>query len=330
MNTDINLEFQLFPEKASTIAERVDALYLGLVGVSLFFTVLICVLILTFGIRYRRGSRVRRANPPKSNLLEVLWAVVPLVVSLGAFAWGATVYFEMRNPPEDALEIEVVGKQWMWKVQHANGTSEINELHVPVGQPVRLRMISEDVIHSFYIPVFRVKQDVIPGYYTTLWFEANRTGTYHLFCAEYCGTEHSLMRGTVTVMDVDAYADWLAGETGEPPEVAGKQLYERFRCGSCHKRDGSGTGPSLVGIYGRAVPLASGQTVTADEQYLRNSILDPASQIVAGHRPVMPSFRGQINESQTMKLIAYLKSLTMDAPQQPAQEAAPSEQNGQK
>lgn len=306
----MNRDFELFPEAASTFAGRTDSLYAFLVGVSAFFTGLICVLILSFAIHYRRGSKAERKNPPQSFLLEVGWAAIPLVLSMVMFSWGAILYYDLRTPPADTLDIEVVGKQWMWKVQHAGGPSEINELHVPVGQPVRLRMISEDVIHSFYIPAFRVKQDVLPNYYTSLWFEANRVGEYHLFCAEYCGTEHSLMRGTVTVMEPDDYAQWLSGETGDPPAVVGQRLFEQSRCGNCHKPEGTGTGPSLVGLFGKAVPLRSGSAVTADEQYLRDAILNPAKHVVAGYQPLMPTFQGQLTEAQVMTLIAYIKSLS--------------------
>lgn len=302
-------DFQLFPDAASSIAERVDGLYLFLVAVALFFTALICVLILAFGIHFRRGSRAQRKNPPQSHLLELSWAVIPFVLSIVMFVWGGVVYHEMRTPPPGLLEIDVVGKQWMWKASHPDGPSEINELHIPRDQPVRLRMISEDVIHSMYIPAFRLKQDVLPGAYTTMWFEAVRTGEFHLFCAEYCGTEHSLMRGTVTVMEPGAYADWLSGERGEPPAEAGRRLFRQSRCGSCHRPDGSGSGPSLVGVYGRSVPLNSGSAVTADEQYLRDAILNPAKHVVAGYRPQMPTYQGQLSEAQVMKLIAWLKTL---------------------
>ena len=302
--------FQLFPDAASTVSHRVDAIYAFLVAVSLFFTFLICALILYFGVRYRRGSPASRANPPISYLLEIAWSVIPLVLMMVMFGWGAAVYRDIQTPPVDAQEIQVVAKQWMWKVQHAEGRAELNQLHIPVGQPVRLRMISEDVIHSFYVPAFRVKQDVLPGYYTRLWFEATKTGHYHLFCAEYCGTEHSHMRGAVIVMEPGVYADWLAGDADVAPEVAGQKLFERYRCGTCHKADGGGSGPSLVGVFGKQVPLEGGGGAQADEQYLRNSILDPAAQIVAGYRPEMPTFRGQLDEGQVLQLIAYLKSFS--------------------
>lgn len=303
-------DFRLFPDAASTISHRVDAIYAFLVAVSLFFTILVCALILYFGVRYRRGSPASRANPPISYLLEVAWSVIPFALMMVMFVWGAAVYFDIQTPPRDAQEIHVVAKQWMWKVQHAEGRAELNQLHLPVGQPVRLRMISEDVIHSFYVPAFRVKQDVLPGYYTRMWFEATKPGTYHLFCAEYCGTEHSHMRGAVIVMEPDAYADWLAGNSDIAPELAGQKLFERYRCGSCHKPEGGGIGPGLTGVFGRQTPLEGGSTVVADEQYVRNSILNPAQQVVAGNRPEMPTYRGQLDEVQVLQLIAYLKSLT--------------------
>jgi cytochrome c oxidase subunit 2 len=293
----------------------VDTLYLFLISVSIFFTALICFLILFFGIRYRRGTAASRANPPENKYLELMWATIPFLLSMVMFGWGAVLFSEMRQPPPDAVEINVVGKQWMWKAQHPEGRAEINELHLPVGQPVRLRMISEDVIHSFYVPAFRVKQDVLPGYYSSMWFEPTQAGQYHLFCAEYCGTEHSKMIGTITVMPPDEYANWLSGETGDPPQVAGAKLFDRFRCGSCHKTpDQTGaTGPTLVGLFGSKVPLKDNGMAVANEQYLRDSILNPSSQIVAGYQPLMPNFAGQLNESQVLQLIAYVKSLS--APQ---------------
>lgn len=307
--------FRLFPEAASSVSGRVDALFVFLTAVAAFFTLLICVLILWFGVRYRRKSPANRANPPANPRLEVIWAAIPLVLSLVMFAWGAVVYSDMRQPPADAMQIDVIGKQWMWKIRHPPGRAEINTLHVPLQQPIRLRMISEDVIHSFYVPAFRLKQDVLPGYYTQMWFTPTKAGAYHLFCAEYCGTEHSLMRGTVFVMEPDEYADWLAGETAEPPEVAGQKLYERFRCGSCHRNDGSGSGPSLTGLFGSKIPLRSGSIVVADDQYVRRSIKDPAAQVVAGYQPLMPNYGDQLNESQVLQLMAYLHSLpAMSAP----------------
>jgi cytochrome c oxidase subunit 2 len=250
------------------------------------------------------------------------------------FVWGAVLYFEMHQPPVDAEEIYVVGKQWMWKIQHPNGKQEINALHVPTGRAIRLKMISEDVIHSFYIPAFRVKQDVLPNRYTTMWFKATKPGRYYLFCAEYCGTSHSQMGGYVTVMEPADYADWLAGgATNEPPEVSGELLFTQLRCVTCHGQSEKMRGPSLVGVLGRPTQLADGRRIIADEQYIRESILRPAAKIVAGYQQIMPSYEGQISEEQMFQLVAYLKSLptqgaaaddpaTNSTPDNPAPDAA--------
>jgi cytochrome c oxidase subunit 2 len=305
-------DFRLLPDSASTVSGRVDAIYFTLLIGWTFFTFLISGLILFFGIRYRRGSRADRRNPPTSLVAEAAWTSATFAVTVVLFVWGASVYSTQQTPPAETRDIAVVAKQWMWKAQHPDGRAELNELHVPIHRPVRLRMISEDVIHSFYVPAFRVKQDVLPGYYTQLWFEATKPGQYHLFCAEYCGTEHSHMRGTIVAMEPDQFAEWLSNNSGVAPEVAGRELFERFRCGNCHDSNGNAVGPSLVGIYATRVPLQDGTAVTADEQYLRNSILDPARQVVAGYRPDMPMYRGQLNEHELLQVIAYLKSLRVE------------------
>ncbi len=302
--------FQLFPERASTVAGQVDALYVFLTIVGLFFTTLICVSILFLATRYRRAAKRGRRGPTDQVWLEAAWIAVPLLLTMVMFGWGAIVYFDMQTPPSNALRIDVVAKQWMWKVQHGNGRREINELHIPIETPVRLRMISEDVIHSFYVPAFRVKQDVLPGRYTDLWFEATRLGSFHLFCAEYCGTDHAKMGGHVVVLSRGAYSQWLEGTSTETPQVAGRKLFERFRCAGCHRPDESGSGPTLTGLIGQKVQLADGNEITADEQYLRDSILNPQKQILSGYRAVMPTYQGQISESDVLRLIAYLKSLS--------------------
>lgn len=307
MNTDL----PLFPEQASEFAPRIDLLYFFLVGVAFFFTALICVLILYFCVRYRRKAKVDRLNPPTSQLLELSWAIVPFVLSMIMFFWGAVLYFDQHQAPPDADEISVVGKQWMWKIQHSNGKQEINNLHVPVGRAVRLRMISEDVIHSFYVPAFRVKQDVLPGRYTHLWFTATKPGRHHLFCAEYCGTSHSQMGGYVIAMEPTEYANWLSGNSSgtTAPEVTGKQVFSQFRCDTCHKPDDTGRCPNLNGIYGRERQLVDGRKVVADEDYLRESIIEPNAKLVAGYSVSMPTYRGQISEQNLFQLISYLKSL---------------------
>ncbi|HEY0982994.1 MULTISPECIES: cytochrome c oxidase subunit II [unclassified Schlesneria] len=305
--------FRLMPEQASTLAPSVDLLYYFLLSVSTFFTVLIAVLIVYFSIKYRRGNQqVDRSKGEDHSLwLEVLWMVVPLLISMAIFAWGASLYYSEYRPPDDAIEIRGVGKQWMWKFQHPSGQREINDLHVPLGYPVKLTLISEDVIHSFFVPAFRTKRDVVPGRYTNCWFEATRTGTFHLFCAEYCGTNHSRMIGRVIVMEPAEYERWLANSNmQESPLAAGKRLYEEFRCVTCHRPEGAtGRCPPLEGLFGRDVKLVDGTTVPADETYLRESILRPAAKVVAGFEPLMPSYEGQISEEQLIYLITYIKSL---------------------
>jgi cytochrome c oxidase subunit 2 len=306
--------FQLFPESASTTAPRVDALYFFLNSVTAFFTVLIFVAIVFLALYYRRSAvRDRTRIRPKSKvwLLEYVWIAIPLVLAMVMFAWGARVYFELRTPPADAIEIAVVAKQWMWKVQHPQGRSEINELHVPLGRPVRLRMISEDVIHSFFIPEFRTKMDVLPGNYTSLWFEATRPGVYHLYCTEYCGTDHADMKGRVTVLQPAEYAAWLSGGTAEsrPAPAAGEQLFAEFRCQACHEGRAEPKSPSLRGLYGGRVALSDGRVVTADDSYLRESIINPLAKVAAGYEPLMPTYAGQLSEEQVFHLIAFIKSL---------------------
>lgn len=307
----MGLGFPLFPEQASTMAPSVDALYLYLVALSVFFAGLIFFLLFYFAIKYRRRSEAEQPLPIIGSLrLEVLWTVIPFVLTMTMFAWGTSSFFTLMRPPTDALEIYVVAKQWMWYVQHPEGPREINELHVPIGRPVKLIMTSQDVIHSFYVPAFRIKMDVLPGRYTTAWFEATKTGAYHLFCAEYCGTLHAGMGGRVVVMTPTQYEQWLDGGVGgEPMAMAGERLFEQLGCGTCHRPEGHGRGPSLVGLFGEPVLLQTGQTVIADERYLRQSILNPGAQLVAGYPPIMPPYEGQISEEGLLQIIAYIKSL---------------------
>lgn len=306
--------FPLFPEQASTFAPEVDALYFFLVGVSLFFSILIFGLVFFFAIRYRRRSESERPRPIIGSLrLEVLWSVIPLCLSMMFFAWGAQIFFHLNTPPADTMNLFVVGKQWMWKIQHPEGKREINELHIPAGRPIKLTMTSEDVIHSFYVPAFRTKMDVLPGRYTTTWFEASKPGKYHLFCAEYCGTEHSGMGGWVYVMDPVDYDNWLSGNTGSALSMAqqGEQLFTRMGCVTCHTGLPDARGPELLDLYQKPVRLADGRTVIADEAYLRESILSPTAGVVAGYQPVMPTYQGQVSEENLLKLIAYIKSLSV-------------------
>jgi cytochrome c oxidase subunit 2 len=302
----------LFPERASTVAGSVDALYAFLVLVSTFFSVLIFVLLFYFAIKYRRRSDAERPAPNHGDLrLEFLWIVVPLGLTMIMFIWGAKVFFHMSTPPTEAIEIAAVGKQWMWKFQHPSGHREINELHVPVDRAVKLTMSSEDVLHAFYVPAFRVKMDVLPGRFTTVWFEATKTGAFHLFCAEYCGTVHAGMIGKVIVMTPADYERWLSGDAaGETMAETGAKLFEQLACHTCHSDQPDARGPSLTGIFGREVSLQDGSRVLADENYLRQSILAPNAKIVEGYRPIMPTFQGQISEAGLMQIVAYIRSLS--------------------
>jgi cytochrome c oxidase subunit II len=306
--------FPLFPEQASSLAGQVDALYLFELAIAGFFTVLIFLLIVSFAIRYRRRMRVNRSNPPTgSKLLEAVWIGVPLSLMLVMCGVGVVLFFKEYDPPGDALDIAVVGKQWMWHLQHPEWRSEINELHLPVGRAVKLTMISHDVIHSFYVPAFRVKQDVLPGRYTTMWFEPSKVGRYHLFCAEYCGTNHSTMRGSVTVMEPVDFERWLS-EGGAGPSMAeeGERLFVQHHCAGCHRGSQTVHAPKLEGVFGRPVPIQEGREVrfvTADGAYIRDSILRPKAQVVAGYEPLMPSFQDQIAEQDLLKIIAYIKSI---------------------
>lgn len=301
----------LFPDSASTIAGKVDSLYFFLVVVAGFFSVGIFTLVTIFAIRYRRTAENPvpvRFHAPIS--LEILWSVIPLILTMVMFGWGAVLYLRNMQAPGGALEIYVVAKQWMWKVQHPEGMREINELHVPTGAPVRLIMTSEDVIHSFFVPAFRVKQDVLPGRYVSLWFQPTRAGKYHLFCAEYCGNQHSAMGGWAYVMEPAEYERWLTGGSSvESLASSGQSLFERLACSNCHKSGGGGRGPTLEGAIGREVQLSDGRTVVVDETYLRESILNPSAKIVAGYQPLMPTFQGQVSEEQVLQLLAYIKSL---------------------
>jgi cytochrome c oxidase subunit 2 len=304
--------FHLFPEQASTVAQRVDGLLYYLLGVTIFFSFLIAGLILYFMVRYRRrGDEI----PPVvhgSLALETAWTVVPFFLTMIMFFWGASIYASLRRPPDDALQIDVVGKQWMWKMQHMEGRREIDVLHVPVGRPVKLVMTSEDVIHSFYVPAFRVKQDAVPGRYTTLWFEATKPGTYHLFCAEYCGTLHSGMIGWVVAMEPADFQAWLTGAApgaAPAPAAGGEALFQQLGCVTCHRPDAKGLGPPLLGLFASTVQLQGGGSAVADENYLRESILNPQAKLVAGYQPVMPTFQGLVSEEDVMQLIAYIKSL---------------------
>jgi len=308
---------RLFPEQASTFAPEVDHLLYFLLVVAVFFTLLIFGAIFYFAVRYRRRSEQELPHVAHGGMaLEILWTVIPFGLTMVMFTWGAAIFFRQSRPPDDALNIDVVGKQWMWKLQHMEGQREINELHIPLGRPIKLTMTSEDVIHSFFIPAFRTKQDVVPGRYSTTWFQPTKAGRYHLFCAEYCGTRHSGMIGWIYVMEPRDYEDWLAGGTATGTLAEnGQKLFQSLACNNCHKDDNSGRGPTLVGLFGKNVQLAGGGTVKADENYIRESILQPSAKIVAGYSADMPTFQGLVTEEQVLQLVEYVKSL---APKSPA------------
>lgn len=302
--------FPLWPVRASSTAGSVDALYIFLVTLSGVMCVGIFTMVAVFAIRYRRRAGNRAEPIEGSNALELTWTFIPLGIFMFIFIWATYIYFQERTPPRDSTEVYTVAKQWMWKFQHIEGQREINELHVPVGRDVRMIMTSQDVIHSFYVPAFRIKQDVLPGRYTTAWFHATKPGTYHLFCAEYCGTMHSGMIGDVVVMEPAQYQTWLSGgaAAGSLAET-GQGLFASLGCATCHRLDTQGRGPNLTGVFGKPVLLEDGRTVTADENYVRESILTPAAKVVSGFKPIMPVFQGLVSEEQLNALVAYVKSL---------------------
>jgi cytochrome c oxidase subunit 2 len=292
------------------MAWQVDALYIYLVLVSAVMTLLIFTAVAVLAIKYRARPGHEAHHIEGSMILELAWSIIPFGVMLTFFLWGAVLYFKERTPPNSSTEVYVVAKQWMWKLEHMEGQREINELHVPSGQNVKLIMTSQDVIHSFFVPAFRIKQDVLPGRYTTLWFQATQPGTYHLFCAEYCGTSHSGMIGNIIVMEPQDYAQWMAGGPSAPLPEAGKQLFASLGCSTCHRFDIQGRGPNLTGVYSKPVLLEDGRTVIADENYVRESILNPTAKIVNGFKPVMPTFQGLVSDEQLNALVAYVKSLS--------------------
>ena len=306
----------LFPEQASTFAWQVDLLYAYLIAVSIAFSIPIVVAIFVFAIKYREKEKF--ATPEEmhgSMVLETVWSIIPFVVSMTIFLGGALVFFEQSTPPEDSEEIYVVGKQWMWKLQHQTGQREINELHVPVGRNIKLTMTTEDVLHDFYIPAFRTKADVVPGRYTYVWFNATKPGKYHLFCAEYCGLNHSGMGGWIYVMEQRDFDNWLSGNvSGQTPVEEGKELFtNKLGCASCHAGGPTQRGAKLENVFNTDVHLVGGVTVKADENYIRNSILNPSGQVVEGFQPIMPTFKGQVTEEQLNSLVAYIKSLSPNA-----------------
>ena len=312
----------LFPEQAATNAVEVDHLYYWLLLVSVTMTILIFAAVFIFAIKYRRKSENEVPKPIHGSLMvEITWSVFPFLIMLTFFWWGTEIFFANAVAPPNSMDVYVVGKQWMWKTQYPEGPREINELHVPIGRPVKLTLASEDVIHSFFIPAFRVKHDVVPGHYDTIWFQATKPGRYHIFCAEYCGTEHSGMIGWVTVMSEIDYENWLQGGGTEGSMASqGEKLFQQMGCSTCHQMDEQGRCPTLRGVFGSRILLADGRSIIADEAYLRESILNPNAKIVAGFKQdVMPTFQGQISEEGILQLIVYIKSLAVrKGPLQPS------------
>jgi cytochrome c oxidase subunit 2 len=300
----------LFPAAASTTADKVDALFLFLVLASGVISLGIFICLIVFSIKFRRrpGNEVARQIAGNWKL-ETTWTLIPLGLAMIPFFWGATLYFDMSTPPDDALDVYVVARQWMWKAEHPDGQSEIDEMHVPVDQPVRLTMISQDVIHSFFVPAFRIKMDVLPGRYTTAWFTATEAGRYRLECAEYCGTDHSLMTGWIVAMDPADFADWLATQGTQSLASQGDRLFQQLGCNGCHRADSLARAPRLEGLYLQPVRLQDGSQARADDAYIRTSILEPSAQVVDGWQPIMPTYQGQLSEEQIVALVAYIRSI---------------------
>ena len=302
----------LFPEQASTIAPEVDALYFFILGVTAFFALLVVVLVVYFAIKYKDETGLQVGAPITGSVpLEIGWSLIPFLVAIVIFGWSTVVFFKIVRPPDETLEIYATGKRWMWRFQHIDGQREINTLHVPLGRAIKVTFTSEDVLHSLYFPSFRVKADAIPGRYSAVWFTPTKVGDYHIFCAEYCGTRHSGMIGTVSVMEANDYQAWLSGGgvTGGSMQARGAQLFQDLACNTCHLSDGRGRGPSLQGVFGSQVKLANGQTVVADENYIPESILTPQSKLVDGYQPLMPTFQGLVNEDGVASLVEHVKSL---------------------
>lgn len=298
----------ILPPRASTFAAHLDGMFYAMLGLSTVVVLGVFTTMVVFAVRFRRGRDVDRSGESHRELgIELTWTLVPFALFVGIFAWSIVLWVDMRTPPKNAQTIYVVGKQWMWEFEQPGGQREIDTLHVATGQPVRLVMTSQDVIHDVAIPAFRVKQDVLPGRYTDLWFTPTRAGSYDLFCAEYCGTDHSRMGGTVIVQEPAAHARWLAEHGNGSLAARGQALFTRYGCAGCHDPSSAVHAPRLDGLYGATVPLADGRQVVADERYLHDAIVLPGSEVAAGYAPVMPSYKDRIDESDILALVAYLK-----------------------
>jgi cytochrome c oxidase subunit II len=300
----------LFPREASTIAPWMDELYFFLLAMTVVGIILVGAIVFTFSMRYRKSVHPVATQIEGSTLLEATWTIIPLAIFLVCFVWGALLYFRIYNPPVNSMNIYIVGKQWMWKAEHPGGQHEINALHVPTGRPIQLTMISQDVFHSFSIPDFRIKREVIPGRYSTMWFEATTPGTYHMFCTQYCGTNHSAMIGEITVLTPADYKKWTEESTsGMSLAQNGERLFASMGCNACHSGNAAARGPNLAGVYGSKLTLTNGSAVLVNDAYLRDAILNPSQHITAGYAPIMPTYQGQISEDGLIDIVEYLKTL---------------------
>jgi cytochrome c oxidase subunit 2 len=307
----------LWPPAASAYASVVDRLVISFSALIIALAFPVFVLIFVFAIRYRRGRRADRSPSESGNLwIEISWSVIPFILTLFFFVQASILYARQAHPPASALKIDVVAKQWMWKFQHPEGQAEIDDLHVPTGEPVVLNMASQDVIHSFFVPALRLKQDVVPGRYTQMWFTADKPGVYPLECSQFCGMNHPKMRGFLHVMSPADYGRWLqTSQVQQSLADQGANTYRQAGCGGCHDAGAVTRAPALAGLAGQTVPLTDGRTVTADAQYLRDSILLPNSDVVAGYAAIMPSYQGTLDEGQVQTLVTYLQSLGDKTPE---------------
>ncbi|MBL8087348.1 MAG: cytochrome c oxidase subunit II [Chthonomonas sp.] len=328
-----NWTIRFAPEKASNFAGPHDALFYTISALAAVFTLIVGVMVIYFVAKYRRGTHVDRSNPVHDNhKLEMIFLGIPTLLGLGIFAWSSKIYLDMRTPPKDAYEIFVIGKQWMWHVQHPNGVRENNEIHLPIGRPVKVTMISQDVIHGFYLPEMRVQYHVVPGRYTQLWFEPTKTGKFHLFCTIHCGTQHSEMGGYVYVNSQREFDEWLASGGNrfnpKPKTIVeqGKYYYDEFNCGSCHGPNNTSDGPSLVGIYNTRREFENGTSGTVDQNYIRESIINPYGRITKGYDTSMPvyEYKKQISEEQLLAIVEYIRSMTPGAAAVPASAGNPT------
>jgi cytochrome c oxidase subunit II len=326
-------ELQFWPDSASSVAGEVNLLFICMLVICGAVAIAIAVFLIYSALRYHRKRENEMGNQMRNNVpAEAAWIITPFFLFMGMFAWGAKLYFDIERPPDNAISMYAVGKQWMWKIQHPEGQREINELHIPVGRAVKLTMTSEDVIHSFFVPAFRTKQDVVPGRYTTTWFQATKPGKYHLFCAEYCGTKHSGMIGYIYAMTLADYQTWLTQGAAEGSLASqGEKLFHQYGCANCHHFGSQGRCPELRNLYMRPVQISTGQIVTADDSYIRESILDPNAKIVYGFQPnIMPNFSGLLHEDDVLALVSYIKALgPQPGTQQPSSAGTAPKEYGQ-